>query len=230
MNEVNRQRRHVLFSDLWMDFYLLKSHRSRIVTLFGTKLPRSKEQLHRKLQRCVGSFIRSIDDYSYQSFKDRICIDLDRCTRRRHKYEECPIDQVDSSNIASDEDQMENEKDISKECSKDQMLRDLFLWAVFMNMHEMAKVLLVQMQSRFCAALIASAIFKHYAALAATVDLEEKLRAQALDFETYAANFIDHCYKYDERTACELLFRQIPLFGYITCMQVILSSHTFFLD
>lgn len=152
---------------------------------------------------------------------------MNRCTRRRHKYEECPIDQADSSNITSVEGHMVNQKGISKEYTKDQMLRDLFLWAVFMDMHEMAKVFLVQMQSRFCAALIASAIFKYYAMSAATVDLEEKLRAQALEFEIYAANFIDHCYKYDERMACELLFRQVPLFGYITCMQVILSSSTF---
>ena len=101
------------------------------------------------------------------------------------------------------------------------MLRDLFLWAVFMDMFEMAKMLLIHVQTRICAALIASAIFKQYAKLANTIDLEATLRTQALYFETYAANSVDQCYEYNERIACELLFRQVPLFGYITCMQVI---------
>ena len=101
------------------------------------------------------------------------------------------------------------------------MLRDLFLWAVFMDMPEMAKVPLVHIQSRVCAALIASSIFKTYSTLTATVYLREKLCTQALDFETYAASCINQCYEYKESTACELLFRQVPLFGYVSCMQVI---------
>ena len=197
------------------------------MALFGSKLPQSKEQLHQKLQRFVGLFVRSMDNCSYESFKDHICIDFRRCTRHYHRCQQCPADQVDSLASESDEDDADSQKSVQQEYSKDQMLRDLFLWAVFMNMHEMAKVFLVQLESRFCAALIASAIFKRYASLASTVDLEEKLRSQALEFETYAANFIDHCYKYDERTACELVFRQVPLFGCVTCMQVISNTVRF---
>jgi hypothetical protein len=101
------------------------------------------------------------------------------------------------------------------------MIRDLFLWSIFMDMPEMGKVLLVHIQPRICAALIASSIFKHYAKSAATVYLNEKLHNQAIDFETYAANCINQCYEYNEKTACELLFRQVPLFGYVSCIQVI---------
>ena len=107
-----------------------------------------------------------------------------------------------------------------QEYTKHHMIRDLFLWSVFMDMPEMAKVLLLHVRSRICAALIASAIFKKYAKLSQTVDMEKKFRTQSLEFGTYAAIFIDKCYEYNEKRACELLLRQIPLFGNVTCMQV----------
>jgi hypothetical protein len=106
--------------------------------------------------------------------------------------------------------------------SKHELLRDLFLWSIFMDMPDMAKVILLHLKSRVCAALIASAIFKRYAKASTTVDHKEKFRKQSEEFGAYAARFIDECYEYDERLACELLLRQIPLFGNVTCMQVIL--------
>lgn len=191
------------------------------MTLFGSRLPRSKEQLRRKLQKFVGLFVSSLDAQSNNKFEGYICIDFSKCRRQYHRCHQDPVDQLDLSDGDVPE---ENQRNVGKEYSKDQMLRDLFLWAVFMDMHDMAKVFLVQLQSRLCAALIGAAIFKQYAKLSATIDLEEKLRAQALDFDAYAASCIDHCYRYDRRTACELLFRQIPLFGNVTCMQVILNT------
>ncbi len=104
---------------------------------------------------------------------------------------------------------------------KDELLRDLFLWSIFMDMPEMGKILLVHLQSRICAALIASTIFKRYAKLSTTVDHKEKFQNQALEFETYTAQFIDKCYEYNDRLACELLLREIPLFGHVSCMQVV---------
>ncbi len=100
------------------------------------------------------------------------------------------------------------------------MLRDIFLWSIFMDMPEMAKVLLLHVRSRICAGLIASAVFKQYSTLSETVDMKDKFNRQALEFETHAAMSLDKCYEYNETRACELLLRQIPLFGNITCMQV----------
>ena len=40
------------------------------------------------------------------------------------------------------------------------------------------------------------------------------------EFELYAVKCIDSCYEYNETEACELILRQIPLFGDITCAQV----------
>ncbi|CAF5098138.1 unnamed protein product, partial [Rotaria sp. Silwood1] len=87
-------------------------------------------------------------------------------------------------------------------------------------------VLLLHVRSRICAALIASAVFKRYSKSSQTVYLKHKFLAQSLEFETYAAMFIDKCYEYNERRACELLLRQIPLFGNVTCMQVAISSES----
>ena len=210
----------IIFSNSLI-FTLSKSHGNRIAALFGRSSPNSKEQLLQKLHKLVGPFVGSLDTRSYQSTEERICIDSCKCKDSYHRYKQYPIDQLDLSTATLNEDNANSPRNIRKEYSKDQMLRDLFLWAVFMNMPEMAKVLLVHVQSRLCAALIASPIFKQYAKLADTIDLKEILRSQAMDFGTFAGNFIDRCYEYNEKTACELLFRQLPLFGYVTCMQVI---------
>src|SRR5262249_36123869 len=98
--------------------------------------------------------------------------------------------------------------------------RDLFIWSIFMDMPEMGKVILVHLPSRICAALVAEAIFKRYANESITVDQKETFEKHAQEFETYAAQCIDKCYEHDEILAFELLFRQIPLFGNVTCMQV----------
>jgi hypothetical protein len=100
------------------------------------------------------------------------------------------------------------------------MLRDLFLWSIFMDLPEMAKSLLLHIRSRICAALIASAVFKKYSISSQAVDMKDKFRRQSLEFETYAGMSIDKCYEYNDTRACELLLRQIPLFGNVTCMQV----------
>jgi hypothetical protein len=89
-----------------------------------------------------------------------------------------------------------------------------------MDMPEMAKVLLLHVKPRICAALIASALFKEYSKLSQSVDMKNKYQDQALEFETYAAKSLNKCYEYNEKRACELLLRQIPLFGNVTCMQV----------
>ncbi|CAF5073595.1 unnamed protein product, partial [Rotaria sp. Silwood1] len=85
---------------------------------------------------------------------------------------------------------------------------------------------LLHVRYSICAALIASAVFKRYSKSSQTVYLKEKFLAQSSDFETYAAMIIDKCYEFSEECACELLLRQIPLFGNVTCMQVAISSES----
>ncbi|CAF5153947.1 unnamed protein product [Rotaria magnacalcarata] len=44
------------------------------------------------------------------------------------------------------------------------------------------------------------------------------------EFELYAVKCIDSCYEYNETKACELILRQISLFGNITIAQVAVSA------
>ncbi|CAF1003931.1 unnamed protein product [Adineta steineri] len=229
------------------------SNRSYIIELFGQSGVKTIKTLDRKLNKFIGSFFGAIYSEKYNTYTKRICIDLtnhvcsccDSTTKHRTSKNNQVSPQVkstqpqDQQNDKNDlrkknhtEDSGENKdtegsdenKDMKDLLEKNKLSRDLFLWSVFMDMPEMAKILLIHQQSRICAALIASAIFKRYSKLSLTVDLKEKFKNQADDFGKYAADFINDCYKYNERSACELLLRQIPLFGNITCMQIAISS------
>jgi hypothetical protein len=100
------------------------------------------------------------------------------------------------------------------------MLRDLLYWSIFTDRIDMAKILLLHLQTRICAALSCAAILRNRANAATISDQGDFYRQQATDFEMYATDCINACYSTSERKACELLIRQQPLFGKITCMQV----------
>ena len=100
------------------------------------------------------------------------------------------------------------------------MLRDLLLWAVLTDRIDMAKVLILHIRPRISAALVCAAILKNRAHRTPASDRRHLYQQQADDFEIYATKCIDACYMRSERKACELLIREIPLFGNITCVQV----------
>jgi hypothetical protein len=100
------------------------------------------------------------------------------------------------------------------------MLRDLLYWSIFTDRIDMAKVLLLHIRTRICAALTCAAILRNLASEATTGDQGHRYKQQAKDFEMYATDCINACYSKSERKACELLIREQPLFGEITCMQV----------
>jgi transient receptor potential cation channel subfamily M protein 2 len=103
---------------------------------------------------------------------------------------------------------------------KQAMLRDLLYWAVFTDQIDMVRVLILHIRPRICAALTCSAILKQRARKATTTDKRHFYKEQALDLETYATDCINACYLKSERKACEIMIREVPLFGKITCMQV----------
>ncbi len=104
------------------------------------------------------------------------------------------------------------------------MLRDLFLWSVYVGYVDVAMVLLLQIKSRIGAALLATNMARRLSAEANTMDKRQRYQEQEKLYETYASTCINDCYKFNERLACQLLLREIPLFGNITCMQVSLSQ------
>ncbi|CAF4419076.1 unnamed protein product [Rotaria socialis] len=101
-----------------------------------------------------------------------------------------------------------NFPDKKQDYSQQEKIRDLFLWSVFMGRTELAKVFLIYLEPKTCAALIAS----------------RTMTSTAEEFELYAVNCINACYELDEKRACELILRQITLFGNITCIQVAVAA------
>ncbi|CAF1238406.1 unnamed protein product [Adineta steineri] len=223
------QQRHEELEKLYQDTYdeITTSNRSYIKELFDQSTVTAIRTLDKKLNKFIGSFFEAIYAKEDNECTKRICIDLENhlcsCCSSAIKYCASNNNQVSPQGIKDTQSQ-DQEKNTEELLEKNKLLRDLFLWSVFMDMPEIAKILLIHQQSRICAALIASAIFKRYSKLSLTVDLKEKFKIQADDFGKYAADFINDCYKYNERSACELLLRQIPLFGNITCMQIAISS------
>lgn len=166
-----------------------------------------------QLNRLIGAYFDRIYSLNDDHLFNRVKIDLTNhvctcCSKRK----------------SNQNDTNQNENEIEKlnnpDYTKYQILRDLFLWSIFMDMPDMAKVLLLHTRSRICASLIASALFKEYASLSPLVDLKDKFAMQSLEFETYAAMSLNKCYEYNEEYACELLLRRVPLFGNVSCMQV----------
>ncbi|CAF3987825.1 unnamed protein product [Rotaria magnacalcarata] len=113
---------------------------------------------------------------------------------------------------------------IERSYSEQHKLRDLFLWSVFMGHVELAKVLLVYLKPRICASLIASKVFTEYSKKTNIIQFKNKMKNIADEFELYAVKCIDSCYEYNETKACELILRQISLFGNITIAQVAVSA------
>ncbi|CAF0984122.1 unnamed protein product [Adineta steineri] len=225
------QERHAILLKLYEDTFeeIPTSNRSYVKELFSQSGVITIKSLDEKLNKFIGSFFGAIYSEEHNTYTKRIYIDLTNhvcsCCSSATKYRVSKNNQVYpySNNDTQSKGQQNNTEYLLE---KNKLLRDLFLWSVFMDMPEMAKILLIHQQSRICAALIASAIFKQYSKLSLTVNLKEKFQNQADDFGKYAADFINDCYKYNERSACELLLRQVPLFGNITCMQIAISTQS----
>lgn len=100
------------------------------------------------------------------------------------------------------------------------MLRDIFLWSVYAGYVDIAFVLLLQLKSRIGAALVAASIAERLSSGASNLDTQNTYNEHRIVYEEYATACIKACYKHNERLACQLLLREIPIFGNITCMQV----------
>lgn len=103
---------------------------------------------------------------------------------------------------------------------RQEMLRDLFLWSVYASRADIAFVILLQLKSRIGAALLAAAIARRLSSSVSNLDTRNKFLKQSEAYELCATKCITDCYSHDERLACQLILREIPLYGNITCMQV----------
>jgi hypothetical protein len=117
-------------------------------------------------------------------------------------------------------DELRSQYKIQKPFGKQEMLRDLFLRSVYAGHVHVAFVLLLQLKSRIGAALLATNMARRLSLLATNLDTRRIYAEQSKVYELYASTCIKACHSFNERLACQLLLREIPLFGNITCMQV----------
>ncbi|CAF0870280.1 unnamed protein product, partial [Didymodactylos carnosus] len=214
-------------------------------TTFDRKsAPTSFQQLNKVYAQWIGSFMDDLyvipDKKGFRNVR-RFGHDIsDYCTSLlRHLCSCCPFikpyhkltDKSNDVELRLTKNQMQasgetNEwtEQYKNRYTKDEMIRDLFLWSLFTTEIDMAKVFLKHLKPRICAALIATRIYKHFSKQAPNAFAQQKLKEQAEEFEEFATECVETCYAHDEKMTCELLIREVPLFGNVTCMQVAVAG------
>ncbi|CAF0798563.1 unnamed protein product, partial [Didymodactylos carnosus] len=216
--------------------------KSGILKWYNEQPPRTFKELNNVYFEWIGSFMEELyvtNTKKRHKTLRRAVNDLsDACSSLRKKFFTChPHDTVDytelgkilnhGNELTSNHEETEISEWINhrqEKYTEEQMLRDLFLWALFTTEIELAKVFMLHLKPRLCAALIATRIYKHFAEKASNAFSKEKLIEQALEFELYATSCVETCYAYNEKLTCELLIREVPLFGNVTCMQVAVAA------
>lgn len=108
----------------------------------------------------------------------------------------------------------------SQKKNVEEVYRDIFLWCVLTFRLPMARVILGQMKTRICSVLIASKILKSFIPYAPDHESRERLQSEADLFELYAIEFVRCSYLYNKQYACELIMREVNLYGGVTCLQM----------
>jgi hypothetical protein len=185
-------------------------------------IPKSLAAIDLLCEECIGSFMQPLYSKIKQKKRNRILASLKRtCDKLTQKICRCCLKpNYDMMHLYKYLSPMKLHIENGESYSQQHKLRDLFLWSVFMGHVDLAKVLLVHLKPRICASLIASKIFTGYSQNTNIIQFKEKMKNIADEFEFYAVKCINSCYEYNETKACELIVRQIPLFGNITCVQV----------
>ncbi|CAF1249047.1 unnamed protein product [Adineta ricciae] len=179
----------------------------------------ARDDLDRILKTVVGDYMKSTYAPTASGFWGRLLICC-RCPQRSRVSDSRTILYT---NDDLDETEVPNPEEAKKE-ARELALRDLFFWAVLTNRLDMAKVFLGHMQTRICAALIASKILKCYIEYARDNDSKDALSSEAEQFEDYAIKCLRFCYNYDESIACEIAIRRINIFGGVSCLQVAVDA------
>jgi len=193
-----------------LDFFTEVLYRcdKRVTKFFdGWKMPEQIEKLDQNYARLIGPYADSF------YFKRTRSAQLQQDARILFRLSPGNVTETASTKKLCD-----------GQLNKQELLRELFLWSVNMGRSEIAFVLLLQIDSRMCAALVAATMAKHLSSFASTLDVRHTYSEQAKAYEAYATACIDACYKQNERRACQLLSRENPLFGNVTCMQLAISA------
>ena len=161
----------------------------------------------------IGPYAKSF--YFKQNLSDQLRRKFKQLFQRTQTHE-----RNDQSWTIHDAETLCRQYHIDKSFGKQEMLRELFLWSVYAGYSDIAFIILLQLESRISAALIAACIARRLSLFVINLDLRRTFNQQTKDYEEYARACITACYKHNERLACQLLVRENLLFGDVTCMQV----------
>jgi len=162
-----------------------------------------------------------VGDFMYPLYRDLLKVQSISETQKRRINRD--VEHGTELNVRSSQQKSES---INKATKKDPefIYRDIFLWCILTYRLAMAKIILGQMKTRICSALIASKILKSLAYYAPDHESKERLFSEANVFETYAIEFVRCSYVYHKQQTCELIIRQVNLYGNVTCLQMALAG------
>ncbi|CAF1528136.1 unnamed protein product [Rotaria sp. Silwood1] len=172
-------------------------------------IPKTLKELDATYAQLIGPFVNSF--YFERNKRSQFLQDIESFVYRGHIND---IDKI--SSIENSSEKSHATYTCNKSFSSQEMLRELFLWSVYVGYADIAFVLLLQLESRISAALIAAGMAQHLSLFASTLDIRHTYNEQAKNYEVYATDCINACYKHNERLACQLLLRENPLFGNVT--------------
>ncbi|CAF1054407.1 unnamed protein product [Adineta steineri] len=185
----------------------------------GKNQVNSEHDLDRVLRKLIGDYMKPIYTRSTVSSFEK----LKHCCRNSH------MARVSDSRTCLYKDNDENESEIPdpEEAEKEVrelVYRDLYLWSILTNRIELSKILLNHMETRICALLIASKIFRSYFYYASDNESKDVICCQITQFEEYANECLKCCYNFDEEKACEIAIRRLNIYGGVTCLQVAVDA------
>ncbi|CAF1230161.1 unnamed protein product [Rotaria sordida] len=196
-----------------------KKGRERLYLLkkcWNNKPINSQEDLDLILRKLIGDYFKPIYTSSVTNFWKRLKL-------YSSKTRIADSDTIMYEDYNNNDSEVPDPEETQKE-AREFVFRDLFLWSILTNRIEMSKVILSHMQTRICAALIASKILKSYKNFAYDNEKKDALSRQAEQFEIYANECLKYCYNYNEETAHEIAIRSINIFGGVSCLQVAVDA------
>ncbi|CAF5016998.1 unnamed protein product, partial [Rotaria sp. Silwood1] len=108
---------------------------------------------------------------------------------------------------------------------KQEILRDLLLWSVYTGRSDTAVVILLYIQERIGAALLAAALAIRISSSAKEINKRKVFSDHAKEYEKYATNCINACHKRNEERTSHILLSKKKIYGDATYMQIAIASN-----
>ncbi|CAM4747246.1 unnamed protein product [Rotaria magnacalcarata] len=196
-----------------LHFIIHKLHNFTLASTGSKKSLGCLEDLDRSYSKWIGPFVESF--YFEQSSCERLWRDISSlyaCS----KWTTCCSNQVSNTSGTTTQQTLDTESAIDvhmaktfrpvKNFEQQAMFRDIFFWSVI------------------GAALIAARMAQHLSLTGNNPYTRNTYGEHRVIYEEYARACIDACYQRDKQRACQLLLREIPLYGNMTCAQVAIAS------